>query len=131
MPRPRASSVGSPVSASAARRRDVSREETAVPSHACPIDLVHLSCIAMGDKALERDVLHAYATQAPIHRRALLSKDADAVRRAAHMLLGSSRAVGAQRVAAAAKTCEADTAATPALVVALDEALAFIEGLRD
>ena len=86
----------------------------------------------MGDKALERDVLAAYAAQLPIHRRALLAGPGQGARRAAHMLVGSSKAVGARRVAALAEAVQAgDAGASEPLLAALDDTMAFIADLRN
>ncbi len=102
------------------------------PSHDCLIDLVHLSCITMGDKALERELLQAYATQALFHRKALTSGDASAATRAAHMLVGSSRTIGANGIADIALAFERDAAASAdGLLASLAETTDFIARLVD
>ena len=106
--------------------------ERSAPSCGCCIDLVHLSCITMGDKGLERDVLQAYAAQARPHREALLSGDDTRVTRAAHMLIGASKTIGARFVASRAEDCAREGGeAVPALLAALDDAVAFIGDLDD
>ncbi len=102
------------------------------PSYACLIDLVHLSCITMGDKALERELLQAYATQALFHRKALTSGDIAAATRAAHMLVGSSRTIGANGIADIALAFERNAAASADdLLASLDETMDFIARLID
>ena len=64
----------------------------------------------IGDDATIDDVLGLYVSEAPIHLRAiadaLSAHDADALRRAAHKLKGSSLIIGAQRIAAACSRSE-------------------------
>lgn len=121
-----------PEGAHAARPRASVTAPRPAPSHGCVIDLVHLSCITMGDKALERELLQAYATQSLFHRKALVSGDAQGAKRAAHMLVGSSRTIGANKAAQAALVFERDISApVDDLLAALDETVAFIASLAD
>ncbi len=65
-------------------------------SHPMPVDLVHLSAQAMGDRTLELELLRLFAAQAPIYVNALRrASDQTARKHAAHALKGASRAVGA------------------------------------
>jgi HPt (histidine-containing phosphotransfer) domain-containing protein len=102
-----------------------------------PVDFVHLQRYTLGDRALELEVLHLFAAQAPLTldvlRRAHTSR---AWRDAAHTLKGSARAVGAWHVATCAETVEQLTGAEDdrrgaldRLERALDEASRFIRGL--
>jgi HPt (histidine-containing phosphotransfer) domain-containing protein len=70
-----------------------------------PIDMAHLKRMTLGDASLEREVLAMFAGQAAGLVRALAGLPADAAR-LAHTLKGSSRAVGAVRVAEAAEWLE-------------------------
>ncbi len=73
-----------------------------------PIDLVHLSRFTLGDRALEREALELFASQAGIYLERLRSAATDREwRDAAHSLKGSARAIGAFRVGAAAELAEA------------------------
>lgn len=83
--------------------------EAAPPSFERPIDLVHLARQTLGDRALEREILGLFMTQA----RALVAKleMAPAGKSRldlAHTLKGSARAVGAWRVAEQAERCETE-----------------------
>lgn len=72
-----------------------------------PIDLVHLARQTLGDRSLEQEILSLYHKQA---QSLLSSIEASACLRErsdfAHMLKGSSRAVGAWQVAMAAEAVE-------------------------
>lgn len=90
-----------------------------------PIDLVHLARQTLGDRSLEQEILALYHKQAQsllhsIESTASLRERADY----AHMLKGSSRAVGAWHVATAAEAVEI---ASPAIA---SDAAAAIEALR-
>ena len=75
-----------------------------------PIDLVHLSRQTLGDRALEVELLALFERQAAqiMERLNDCAKDSDRRwrRDLAHTLKGSARAIGANRVAAAAHTYE-------------------------
>jgi HPt (histidine-containing phosphotransfer) domain-containing protein len=74
-----------------------------------PIDLAHLSRMTLGERALEREVLHLFDRQAEM----LLARMRDAVPSAAaayaHTLKGSARGIGAWEVARSA--CDVEMAA--------------------
>jgi len=92
------------------------------------LDLRHLGRQAMGDAALERDLLELFAQHsiAVMARIEAAKTPADRFA-AAHTLKGSARAVGAWAVAAAAADVEESVDAVSALKLALDHALAAIE----
>src|ERR1700734_1483698 len=74
-----------------------------------PLDLVHLARQCLGDHELEAELLQLFRQQAPTLTARLsgsphLSLDAKA--KIAHMLRGSALAVGAGRVAGAARRIE-------------------------
>ena len=102
-----------------------------------PIDLVHLARMTLGDVAVEREVLHLFDGQALAVVGQIRSADIAAIADLAHALKGSSRGIGAWRVAGAAEAVEraallspADLpAAVAALAVAVDEAREAIAGL--
>jgi HPt (histidine-containing phosphotransfer) domain-containing protein len=72
-----------------------------------PVDLVHLRRYTLGDKALEIEVLELFLAQLP---ETIASMRSAANERdwkiAAHTLKGSSRAVGAWRIATLAQEAE-------------------------
>ena len=72
-----------------------------------PLDLSHLSRYTLGDRELEREILGLFIDQVPksIEQLNLASTDKD-WQMAAHTLKGSSRAVGAWRVADLAERAE-------------------------
>ena len=73
-----------------------------------PIDHAHLGRYTMGNRALEFEVLHLFAGQAPETLAALKSARCEkSWHMAAHALKGSARAVGAWQVARAAESAEA------------------------
>jgi len=93
------------------------RDEAAAPARGerlCsrPIDLVYLARFTLGNRALEREVLELFATQAPLYLAQLrTAADDRAWHMAAHTLKGSASAVGAWKAAAAAEAAEACTGA--------------------
>ncbi len=95
-----------------------------------PIDHVHLARYTFGNRALEIEVLHLFADQAPDYLEGLRNAETEkAWRDAAHTLKGSARAVGAFRVADRAERAEAlkacpDQQARLAAIEAIAEALA-------
>jgi HPt (histidine-containing phosphotransfer) domain-containing protein len=105
-----------------------------------PIDVSHLARMTLGDVSLEREVLQLYDRQAGM-LLARMDQAAPAVIAAcAHTLKGSSRGIGAWRVACAAEAVELAAAAANAaelhsaiarLAVSIDEArLVITELLR-
>lgn len=79
------------------------------------IDRAHLARMTHGERDLEREVLHLYATQAGLLLNRMLAEpkgrlSVAAVAALAHTLSGSSRGIGAWEVAAAAASLEADVA---------------------
>jgi HPt (histidine-containing phosphotransfer) domain-containing protein len=109
-----------------------------------PLDLVHLARQCLGDHELEAELLQLFWQQAPTLTARLsgsprLSLDAKA--KIAHMLRGSALAVGAGRVAGAARRIEelalaggdqssAEARAIAALLSAVSEAVTEIDRLR-
>ncbi len=104
-----------------------------------PIDHAHLARYTFGNRALEIEVLHLFADQAPDYLEGLRTAQSEkAWRDAAHTLKGSARAVGAFRVADRAERAEALRAspdqgarrdAVDAIAEALAEARRHIEAL--
>ena len=74
------------------------------------IDRAHLARMTHGERALEREVLQLYATQADLLLGRMGQSPSTAVAALAHTLNGSSRGVGAWQVADAAAAVEADVA---------------------
>lgn len=101
----------------------------ASPFSEVPIDHVHLARYTFGNRALEIEVLHLFADQAPDYLEGLRNAVTEkAWRDAAHTLKGSARAVGAFRVADRAERAEAlktsiDQRARLAAIEAIAEAL--------
>ena len=72
-----------------------------------PVDLVHLSRYTLGDRALEREVLQLFCTQSVVYlERLRQAQSGQDWTDAAHSLKGSAGAVGAWRVAQAARRAE-------------------------
>lgn len=87
-----------------------------------PVDLVHLSRVTFGDRALEREVLGLFMRQSTIQLdRLKLARNAHAFSVAAHMLKGSALSIGARHVA--------DTAAEAEALAERHEASATVEVL--
>ena len=108
-----------------------------------PLDLVHLMRQCLGDRELKAELLGLFRLQAraltdELSGSPLLSLEAKA--RIAHTLRGSALAVGAGRVASAARRIEeltsapgdqaSEARAVDALLSAIAEALAEIERIR-
>lgn len=102
-----------------------------------PVDLAHLRRFTFADQALEREILRLFLAQLPetlaVLTAAVNERD---WKIAAHTLKGSSRAVGAWRIARLAEEAEAlaasrDVRARGEALVRLEEAVAearaFIE----
>jgi HPt (histidine-containing phosphotransfer) domain-containing protein len=101
-----------------------------------PIDVTHLARMTLGDASLEREVLQLYDRQAEMLLARMRMAAPGAVAAHAHTLKGSSRGIGAWKVASAAEAVEfaasnaADVeAAIGRLVGAIDEARALIAEL--
>ncbi|MGO4683644.1 Hpt domain-containing protein [Hyphomicrobium sp. 2TAF46] len=90
------------------RQFDIQAPENRGSTNELPIDLAHLRRYTLGDKALEDEVLRLFLAQLP---ETLAALRAAATERdwkiAAHTLKGSSRAVGAWRIASLAQEAEA------------------------
>jgi HPt (histidine-containing phosphotransfer) domain-containing protein len=71
-----------------------------------PVDLAHLARQTMGNRELEREVLHLFVRQAEMVLQGLGTPGADRAT-LAHTLLGAARGIGAHRVATAAARLEA------------------------
>lgn len=71
-----------------------------------PIDLVHLSHMTLGDRALERDVLFLFQRQIKILMERIETGAGPVAAAAAHTLIGSARGVGAFALARAAAEVE-------------------------
>ena len=115
------------------------RAETPSATPSRPVDLVHLSRYALGERALEGEVLGLFCTQAGLCLERLGTTYSEQEwKEAAHTLKGSARAIGAWRVAGAAERAEAlsgaalaesRAAALSALEVAIGEAKTYIKAL--
>jgi HPt (histidine-containing phosphotransfer) domain-containing protein len=114
--------------------KDSKPAQSTARGHAPLVDLVHLTRQCQGDSALEDELLERFHLQS----RALcaqLSKPANAPlelkARIAHTLRGSALAIGAGRVADAAREVEAEIEAalerTPARAERLSQAIAALE----
>lgn len=93
-----------------------------------PIDLVHLSHMTLGDRALERDVLVLFERQIQILMGRIEIGPGPVAAAAAHTLMGSARGIGAFPLAQAAAEVEdaaarGDTAAQNAGVDRLRAAI--------
>jgi HPt (histidine-containing phosphotransfer) domain-containing protein len=109
-----------------------------------PLDLVHLARQCLGDRELEAELLGLFRLQAWALTARLSGSERlsfEARTKIAHTLRGSALAVGAGRVASAARRIEelasapgdqgsAEARAVDALLSAVAEALAEIERLR-
>lgn len=72
-----------------------------------PIDLVHLSRLAMGDKDLELDVLKMFLAQIPNYLQMMTSaQNSDQIYVAAHTIKGAASNVGAFSLAQMARDAE-------------------------
>ena len=74
-----------------------------------PVDLVFLSSLSMGDRALETEILGMFASQLPNYLSALCVNDAPDHRKVAlHTLKGAAKSVGALHLSELAKKLEDD-----------------------
>jgi HPt (histidine-containing phosphotransfer) domain-containing protein len=71
-----------------------------------PIDLSHLARMTLGDRSLEREVLQLFDRQAAMLLTRMRQSCPAVVAACAHTLKGSSRGIGAWRVASAAEAVE-------------------------
>lgn len=102
-----------------------------------PIDLVHLARTTLGDRALEREVLHLFDRQAGALISRMRAAPTGGIAPLAHTLKGSATGIGAWRVARAAAALEVATgtgeadisAALQRLAEATTEARAVIADL--
>ena len=71
-----------------------------------PIDLVHLARTTLGDRNLEREVLHLFDRQSILLIARMRTAAPSGVATLAHTLKGSALGIGAWRVARAAEALE-------------------------
>lgn len=71
-----------------------------------PIDVNHLARMTLGDASLEREVLQLYDRQAEMLLARMRQNEPANAAAYAHTLKGSSRGIGAWRVASAAEAVE-------------------------
>ena len=91
-----------------------------------PVDLAHLRRYTLGDKALEAEVLELFLAQLPETIASLRSASTERDWKiAAHTLKGSSRAIGAWRIATLAQ--EAEELSTGSEPAAWSEAISKLE----
>jgi HPt (histidine-containing phosphotransfer) domain-containing protein len=96
-------------------------ESTAASASERPIDLVHLARTTLGDRALEREILHLFDRQADALIARMRTAPMGGIAPLAHTLKGSATGIGAWRVARAAEALEiAVGAGESALAPALD-----------
>lgn len=111
-------------------------DTAAAPDQDRPVDLGHLARQTLGNRDLEREVLHLFLRQTARVMPRLTAPGADRVM-LAHILVGSARGIGARQVAAAAERLELAFRADPAangpelgeLEAAVAEANSFIRSL--
>lgn len=98
-----------------------------------PIDLAHLSRQTLGDREIEREVLALFVQQATTAREELANATKLDRLRLAHALKGSSRGVGAFRIADCLEELEADpgnAAILERLSSLIDEVRVFIAAIN-
>ena len=111
-----------------ARSFDLQAPESHGCSNELPVDLAHLRRYTLGDKALEDEVIGLFLAQLPETIAALRSAATERDwKMAAHTLKGSSRAIGAWRMAqlaqqAEALVCSAEPAACSDAIIKLEAA---------
>jgi hypothetical protein len=93
-----------------------------------PIDLSHLARQTGGEKALELAVLRLFAANSVADLSRLKNASGHSRREAAHLIVGSARAIGAERVARLARDIEVGEGDVAALETAIAEARQFIAG---
>jgi HPt (histidine-containing phosphotransfer) domain-containing protein len=94
--------------------------------NAQPIDLFHLARQTGGETALEHAVLRLFAANSVTDLGRLKAASGQARREAAHLIVGSARAIGAEQVARLAAHVEKDEGDVAALEAAIVEAREFI-----
>ncbi len=96
-----------------------------------PIDVDHLARMTLGDRSLEREVLQLFDRQAAMLLARMRQTPPAVVAACAHTLKGSSRGIGAWRVAGAAETVELAAVANSAeLNAAIDRLGISVEEAR-
>ena len=81
-------------------------ESSTASANERPIDLVHLARTTLGDRSLEREVLHLFDRQADVLIARMRTASPGAIAPLAHTLKGSATGIGAWRVARAAEALE-------------------------
>jgi HPt (histidine-containing phosphotransfer) domain-containing protein len=92
-----------------------------------PVDLQHLSRQTMGDRELEREVLHLFVQQATTVREKIVNADLKERLYLAHGLKGSARGVGAFAIA----ECAGDIENSPTDRMILRRLSRLIDEVRD
>lgn len=96
-------------------------ESSTASANERPIDLVHLARTTLGDRSLEREVLHLFDRQADALIVRMRTASPGALAPLAHTLKGSATGIGAWRVARAAEGLEiAVGAGETSIALALD-----------
>jgi len=85
-----------------------------------PIDVGHLSRMALGERSLEFQVLELFDRQCELMLIRMHEVAPEGIASLAHTLTGSAREIGAWRVAAAAEALERTAAGTREIGIALD-----------
>lgn len=88
------------------------------------IDADHLSRMTLGDRGLEREVLHLFDLQSSMLIDRMRRGPAAAIATSAHTLKGSARGIGAWRIASAAERVEATASGWDSNVAAAVDDLA-------
>jgi HPt (histidine-containing phosphotransfer) domain-containing protein len=109
-----------------ARPFDLGNPDNRAGASELPLDFAHLRRYTLGDKALEEEVLRLFLAQLPETIASLRSAASERDWKiAAHTIKGSSRAVGAWRIASLAQ--EAETLVHSAEPQACSEAISRLE----
>lgn len=96
-----------------------------------PIDMDHLEAATFGDRALQREVLGLFETQAEKLMQTIRASSGRARNEAAHALKGAARGIGAFAVADEAEKIEqGDEAAVERLALGIAAASKFAAALR-
>jgi HPt (histidine-containing phosphotransfer) domain-containing protein len=90
------------------------------------VDLEHLARQTGGNDALAREVLRMFLDGIPGDMAKLKAAVGKERGEAAHLIVGSARAIGAMRVGQAAAAVEAGAGVLGELETAIDEARAFL-----
>jgi len=85
-----------------------------------PIDVGHLSRMALGERSLEFQVLELFDRQCELLLDRMREVAPEGIASLAHTLTGSARGIGAWRVAAAAEALERTATETAEIAPALD-----------